>query len=559
MTGIRSSFVLLTMLGTHAMGSSQATAEAVGPSEWPIVVADQSALQTPAEKSVRRRAEELARDASGRFSEILAGGTTEEPDASPQTAEGDFLAPVWDWLTRASEKYQDVIIAKIKNPSGEIAIAAPSGVIDTHPEPPASQAEREPPQAARQLGWASLVDNIRDWLARANRSYRNEIVKRLTRPLEEQAPSAVAAVEAEPESVPQSGVSDEPTVPPGKAPEAEQAPPADAGTVKGVAEAAAKAAAEAKRTAEAAVEASRKSEAEAKAKRKADAEAEAKRRAEAAATAAADAKRKAEAEAESKRKAEAAAKAAAEAKRKAEVEAEAKRKAEAAAKSAAEAKRSADAEAKAKREAEAAAEAKRKADAAAAAATDAQREAEAVAESTRMADATGATSAARTAVEPPVRKGAADDTAPKAHEATAGSEAAPPRATKKKRRLAEAHRSKKRIHKRHYKRRAHHGRTRAVHRKRGRVYAYNYRGYRKGVRHRRYAHGRRHRIGGRVLRQRRWAQSGRVYVVRRGDTLSGIARRYYGSGRRYRKIYRANRGRIRNPNLIYPRQRIYIP
>jgi len=53
--------------------------------------------------------------------------------------------------------------------------------------------------------------------------------------------------------------------------------------------------------------------------------------------------------------------------------------------------------------------------------------------------------------------------------------------------------------------------------------------------------------------------SARVHVVRRGDTLSRISQRYYGSARGVRAIYRANRGRIRNPNLIYPRQRIYIP
>jgi nucleoid-associated protein YgaU len=53
--------------------------------------------------------------------------------------------------------------------------------------------------------------------------------------------------------------------------------------------------------------------------------------------------------------------------------------------------------------------------------------------------------------------------------------------------------------------------------------------------------------------------SARVYVVRRGDTLSRIAKRHYGSASRARAIYRANRHKIRNPNLIYPRQRLYIP
>ena len=50
-----------------------------------------------------------------------------------------------------------------------------------------------------------------------------------------------------------------------------------------------------------------------------------------------------------------------------------------------------------------------------------------------------------------------------------------------------------------------------------------------------------------------------MYIVRRGDTLSAIAKRYYGSGSGYRAIYKANRDRVRNPHLIYPRQRLYIP
>ncbi|MEZ5775076.1 MAG: LysM peptidoglycan-binding domain-containing protein [Hyphomicrobiaceae bacterium] len=51
----------------------------------------------------------------------------------------------------------------------------------------------------------------------------------------------------------------------------------------------------------------------------------------------------------------------------------------------------------------------------------------------------------------------------------------------------------------------------------------------------------------------------RYHRVRRGDTLWGIARRYYGRGSRYPRIYGANRRRIRNPDLIYPRQRLLIP
>ncbi len=54
---------------------------------------------------------------------------------------------------------------------------------------------------------------------------------------------------------------------------------------------------------------------------------------------------------------------------------------------------------------------------------------------------------------------------------------------------------------------------------------------------------------------------GRGYVryrVRRGDSLWRISKRFYGNGRRYRRIYKANKRRIRNPNMIYVKQRICI-
>jgi nucleoid-associated protein YgaU len=51
----------------------------------------------------------------------------------------------------------------------------------------------------------------------------------------------------------------------------------------------------------------------------------------------------------------------------------------------------------------------------------------------------------------------------------------------------------------------------------------------------------------------------RFIVVRRGDTLWDIAQRRYGRGYRYTRIYRSNRDQIRDPNLIYPNQRIILP
>ncbi len=49
------------------------------------------------------------------------------------------------------------------------------------------------------------------------------------------------------------------------------------------------------------------------------------------------------------------------------------------------------------------------------------------------------------------------------------------------------------------------------------------------------------------------------YVIVRGDTLSGIAKKYYGDAMAYPKIFEANREVIKNPDLIFPGQKIRIP
>ena len=53
--------------------------------------------------------------------------------------------------------------------------------------------------------------------------------------------------------------------------------------------------------------------------------------------------------------------------------------------------------------------------------------------------------------------------------------------------------------------------------------------------------------------------SGQNYTVKRGDCLWKIAKRFYGNGAKYTTIYNANRSKIRNPNLIYPGQVLWIP
>lgn len=51
----------------------------------------------------------------------------------------------------------------------------------------------------------------------------------------------------------------------------------------------------------------------------------------------------------------------------------------------------------------------------------------------------------------------------------------------------------------------------------------------------------------------------KTYTVKSGDCLWNIAKKYYGNGAQYTKIYNANTGKIKNPNLIYPGQVLTIP
>ena len=53
--------------------------------------------------------------------------------------------------------------------------------------------------------------------------------------------------------------------------------------------------------------------------------------------------------------------------------------------------------------------------------------------------------------------------------------------------------------------------------------------------------------------------SGQNYTVRSGDCLWNIAKKFYGNGSQYTKIYNANKDKIKNTNLIYPNQVLWIP
>ena len=49
------------------------------------------------------------------------------------------------------------------------------------------------------------------------------------------------------------------------------------------------------------------------------------------------------------------------------------------------------------------------------------------------------------------------------------------------------------------------------------------------------------------------------YTVQSGDSLSKIAKEYYGDAMKYPEIFEANREVIKDPDLIYPGQKIRIP
>ncbi len=49
------------------------------------------------------------------------------------------------------------------------------------------------------------------------------------------------------------------------------------------------------------------------------------------------------------------------------------------------------------------------------------------------------------------------------------------------------------------------------------------------------------------------------YIIQKGDTLSAIARQFYGKANDYPRIFEANREVIKDPNKIFPGQKIRIP
>lgn len=52
---------------------------------------------------------------------------------------------------------------------------------------------------------------------------------------------------------------------------------------------------------------------------------------------------------------------------------------------------------------------------------------------------------------------------------------------------------------------------------------------------------------------------GTYYTVQKGDCLWNIAKRAYGNGMEHYRIVMANQATIKDPNLIYPEMKLYIP
>lgn len=51
----------------------------------------------------------------------------------------------------------------------------------------------------------------------------------------------------------------------------------------------------------------------------------------------------------------------------------------------------------------------------------------------------------------------------------------------------------------------------------------------------------------------------KVYEVKAGDSLSKIAKREYGNANEWNRIFDANKHILKDPNKIYPGQKLKIP
>ncbi|MGB8692296.1 MAG: LysM peptidoglycan-binding domain-containing protein [Steroidobacteraceae bacterium] len=50
-----------------------------------------------------------------------------------------------------------------------------------------------------------------------------------------------------------------------------------------------------------------------------------------------------------------------------------------------------------------------------------------------------------------------------------------------------------------------------------------------------------------------------IHEVQKGDTLGKIAQKYYGDPALYTQIFAANKNQLKDPNKIFPGQKLVIP
>jgi len=55
------------------------------------------------------------------------------------------------------------------------------------------------------------------------------------------------------------------------------------------------------------------------------------------------------------------------------------------------------------------------------------------------------------------------------------------------------------------------------------------------------------------------AAVGQFHEVQKGETLSKIAEKYYGDPSLYKDIFEANKNILKDPNKIFPGQKLRIP
>ncbi len=184
-----------------------------------------SSAPTPADPpagrdELRSRAEDLAAAASQRFTEVIepvkprqtaqapsspsatpphSAAPSSRPQASQSPSSGKpgpagsannerFAAPVVDWLERSAREYQRTIITRLSAPSGggaTVATASP-------PRPSASAAPRSTVAPVGDFVTDAQI-GLQEWLARANRTYQTEVVRKLELPAAGTAVSAPAS------------------------------------------------------------------------------------------------------------------------------------------------------------------------------------------------------------------------------------------------------------------------------------------------------------------------------------------------------------------------------